>query len=136
MNPSSSLRQGRMAQRPSRASMEGVSPLMYSCQQGHVQQVRQLLQRKVCFLLFFLPFFLSSFLYLPLRICLHSMTIPLLLRSLLHRRTSLLMPSHQSIKLFLLFRPELDGVLYCPSYSSGPIDLCVFVFVWVLPAII
>lgn len=34
------------APRPSRASMEGVSPLMYSCQQGDVQQVRHLMQRK------------------------------------------------------------------------------------------
>lgn len=34
------------APRPSRASMEGVSPLMYSCQQGDIHQVRQLIQRK------------------------------------------------------------------------------------------
>jgi hypothetical protein len=27
--------------------MEGVSPLMYSCQQGDTQQVRHLIQRKV-----------------------------------------------------------------------------------------
>ena len=43
MNPISRI----SAPRPSRASMEGVSPLMYSCQQGDVQQVRSLLQRKV-----------------------------------------------------------------------------------------
>nr|CAH0106892.1 unnamed protein product [Daphnia galeata] len=42
MNPISRI----SAPRPSRASMEGVSPLMYSCQQGDTQQVRHLIQRK------------------------------------------------------------------------------------------
>lgn len=44
MNPISRI---AAAPRPSRASMEGVSPLMYSCQQGDIHQVRQLIQRKV-----------------------------------------------------------------------------------------
>lgn len=64
MNPSSSTGAtaggGRMPNqqpRPSRASMEGVSPLMYSCQQNNVQQVRQLLQRKVIAITFYWIFF-------------------------------------------------------------------------------
>lgn len=43
MNPTNRIN----APRPSRASMEGVSPLMYSCQQGDTQQIRHLIQRKV-----------------------------------------------------------------------------------------
>lgn len=46
--------------RPSRASMEGVSPLMYSCQQNNVQQVRQLLQRKVIAITFYFIFLLPK----------------------------------------------------------------------------